>query len=123
MDTKDIRLLGTHLSCLAMSESLAVIENIIQTRKPTQHIVLNANKVNLLRKDPQLREIIDDCPLINADGQSIVWAGRLLGYQVPERVTGIDLFTELVEKSAEKGFRVFYFGGEEKIVKEVIRIR
>lgn len=122
MDTKDIRLLGTHLSCLTMSESLVVIENIIQARKPTQHVVLNANKVNFLRKDSYLKKIIDDCPLINADGQSIVWAGRLLGYNVPERVTGIDLFTELVEKSAEKGFRVFYFGGEEEVVKKVIRI-
>lgn len=105
-----------------MSESLAVIEDIIKEGKPTQHVVLNANKVNLLKNDFQLQNIINSCPLINADGQSIVWAGRLLGHKIPERVTGIDLFTELVKKSAEKGYKVFYFGGEEEVVKEVVKL-
>ncbi|MSD83872.1 WecB/TagA/CpsF family glycosyltransferase [Lactobacillus curvatus] len=105
-----------------MSESLEIIEDIIKAGKPTQHVVLNANKVNILKNDLQLRKIINSCPLVNADGQSIVWAGRLLGYDVPERVTGIDLFTALVSKSAEKGYKVFYFGGEEQVVKEVIKL-
>lgn len=120
MDTKRIALLGTQLNCLTMEESLAMVDEIIKQRKPTQHVVINANKINLIAKDPQLKAIIDSCPLINADGQSIVWAGRLLGYPVPERVTGIDFFTALVKKAAQDGLRVYYFGGEEAVVKRVV---
>lgn len=72
---------------------------------PTQHVVVNASKVNLMEADPKLAEIVNACPLINADGASIVGcqeAGRALS----ERVTGIDLFQRLVELSAEKGYKV-----------------
>lgn len=122
MDTKRIELLGSQLNCLTMSETLVVIDEIIRKRIPTQHVVINASKINLMSKDEQLRKIINQCPLINADGQSIVWAGRFLGFSIPERVTGIDLFTELVKKASTEGLRLYYFGSEEGVVKEVIRL-
>ncbi|KRN57023.1 WecB/TagA/CpsF family glycosyltransferase [Carnobacterium divergens] len=122
MDTKRIELLGSQLNCLTMWETLVVIDEIIQKKTPTQHVVINASKINLMSKDEQLKNIINDCPLINADGQSIVWAGRFLGFSIPERVTGIDLFTELVKKAAEDGLRLYYFGSEEEVVQEVIRL-
>ncbi|MDT1959017.1 WecB/TagA/CpsF family glycosyltransferase [Carnobacterium divergens] len=122
MDTKRIELLGSQLNCLTMRETVAVIDEIIKKRIPTQHVVINASKINLMSKDEQLKNIINDCPLINADGQSIVWAGRFLGFSIPERVTGIDLFTELVKKAAEDGLRLYYFGSEEEVVQEVIRL-
>ncbi|MDW5523898.1 WecB/TagA/CpsF family glycosyltransferase [Carnobacterium maltaromaticum] len=122
MDTKRIELLGSQLNCLTMRETLAVIDEIIQKRIPTQHVVINASKINLMSKEEQLREIVNECPLINADGQSVVWAGRFLGFSIPERVTGIDLFTQLVKKAANEGLRLYYFGSEEEVVQEVVRL-
>lgn len=122
MDTKRIELLGSQLNCLTMRETLTVIDEIIQKRIPTQHVVINASKINLMSKEEQLREIVNECPLINADGQSVVWAGRFLGFSIPERVTGIDLFTQLVKKAANEGLRLYYFGSEEEVVQEVVRL-
>ncbi|ANZ98610.1 UDP-N-acetyl-D-mannosamine transferase [Carnobacterium divergens] len=120
MDTKRIQLLGSYLNCLTMTETLLIIDEIIQQRIPTQHVVINASKINLMSENTDLREIINESPLINADGQSIVWAGRFLGADIPERVTGIDLFTELVKKAAVNGWRLYYFGSEEDVVRKVI---
>ena len=122
MDNKRIEILGSQLNCLTMRETLVVIDKFIQKRIPTQHVVINASKINLMSKDEHLRKIINECPLINADGQSIVWAARFLGFSIPERVTGIDLFTALVKKAAIEGLRLYYFGSEEEIVQEVIRL-
>lgn len=122
MDTKRIQLLGTPLDCLTMNETLDVIDHLIKKKIPIQHVVINASKINLMKENEWLKTIINDCPLINADGQSIVWAGRFLGYNIPERVAGIDLFVKLVEKAAKEGLRVYYFGGEEEIVKKVVQI-
>ncbi|WP_317912523.1 WecB/TagA/CpsF family glycosyltransferase [Carnobacterium maltaromaticum] len=122
MDIKRIQLLGSPLDCLTMNETLKVVDKLIKDKIPTQHVVINASKINLMRKNEWLKTIINDCPLINADGQSIVWAGRFLGYNIPERVTGIDLFSKLIEKAAKDGLRVYYFGGEEKIVKKVVQL-
>lgn len=121
MDTKRIELLGSHLDCLTMNETLEIIDKLISNKIPTQHVVINSSKINLMQKNEKLKNIVNDCPLINADGQSIVWAGRFLGYKIPERVTGIDLFGELVKKASDEGLRVYYFGGEELILQKVIQ--
>jgi len=39
-----------------------------------------------------------------------VWASRLLGDPLPERVAGIDLMARLVEAAEEHGYRVFFLG-------------
>jgi len=105
-----------------MQETIQYIERIIQEGKPTQHVVINALKVNLMNDDPRLQEIVNACPLINADGASIVWAAKKLGIPLTERVAGIDLFENLVEVAAEKGYKIYFFGAKEEVVKKVKKI-
>ena len=71
-------ILNTYVNALSMDESINEIEKIIKAGKPTQHVVINALKVNLMRDDPNLRKIVNSCPLINADGASIIWAAKSL---------------------------------------------
>jgi N-acetylglucosaminyldiphosphoundecaprenol N-acetyl-beta-D-mannosaminyltransferase len=49
--------------------------------------------------------------LIVADGMPLVWASRLMGRPVPERVTGSDLSWELAARAAEEGRSVYLLGG------------
>lgn len=121
-DNKRVGILGSYIDCLTMDETISRIDEVIKKREPVQHVVLNAAKINLLKKDEQLRTIINQCDIINADGSSIVLAGRLLGIDIPERVTGIDLFGNLIELADRKGYRVYYFGAEEEVVSKVVRI-
>ena len=51
----------------------------------------------MLQDVPGLREVVQNCALVSADGQSVVWAGRFLGIPVPQRVAGI--FQERVKRS------------------------
>jgi N-acetylglucosaminyldiphosphoundecaprenol N-acetyl-beta-D-mannosaminyltransferase len=46
-----------------------------------------------------------------ADGTPIVWASRLAGMTLPERVTGADLAWSLPEAAARAGLSVFLLGG------------
>lgn len=121
-ENKRVKLLGSHVDCLTMDETLERIKLIIQKRESVQHVVINASKINLMHKNKRLQEIVNASPLVNADGQSIVWAGRFFGYDIPERVTGIDLFTRLVSEGETEGYKVYYFGAEEEVVKQVVAI-
>lgn len=112
-------ILNTYVNDLTMDETVAEVEKIVEAGIPTQHVVVNASKVNLMENDPELREIVNACPLINADGASIVWAARVLGVPLRERVTGIDLFLRLVELAPEKGWGVYLFGAKEEVVQRV----
>ena len=102
-----------------MDETIKEVEEIIEKKIPTQHVVINASKVNLMEKDENLRKIVNNCPLINADGASIVWAAKKLGIPLKERVTGCDLFQELVGVAAKKGYKYIYLEQREKLLQKL----
>ena len=115
-------ILNTYVNAISMEETVAEVEKIIMEGKPTQHVVINALKVNLMNEDPLLKMIVNECPLINADGASIVWAAKKLGVPLNERVAGIDLFLNLVMLAAEKGYKIYLFGAKEEVVQKVKKV-
>lgn len=113
-------ILNTYVNALTMDETVAYVKQVIARRTPpVQHVVINALKVNLMEKDSELREIVNSCPLINADGASILWAAKKLGVPVKQRVTGIDLFMRLVREAAENGYKIYLFGAKPEVVAKV----
>jgi N-acetylglucosaminyldiphosphoundecaprenol N-acetyl-beta-D-mannosaminyltransferase len=62
-------------------------------------------------KKPPLRKLVDEADLVVADGMPIVWASRLQGRAVPERVAGSSLMTTLPPAAAEAGASIFLLGG------------
>ena len=118
-DVKRYPILNTYVNAISMEETIEAVEAIIKEGKPTQHVVINASKVNLMEKDEKLRKIVNDCPIINADGASIVWAPKVLGVPLTERVNGIDLFLKLVEIANEKQYKIYLFGAKEEVVCKV----
>lgn len=111
--------LGLPLDLLNMRESVAACERLVHAGRPSQHVVINAGKVVQCRSDDRLAAIIRDADIVNADGQSIVWAGRFLGIPVPERVTGIDLMDELLDSAAREGWPVYFLGARAPVVEQV----
>lgn len=119
---KRYAILNTYVNALSMEQTISEVEKIITSRTPTQHVVINALKVNLMNDDLRLREIVNSCPLINADGASIVWAAKKLGIPLTERVAGIDLFENLVELAEKKEYKIYLFGAKEEVVVKVKKI-
>ena len=114
--------MGCAVDNLDMEETLGVVEGFIRSGRPHQHVVINVDKIVKASRDPALRQIINDCDLINADGMPVVWASRLLGKPLKERVTGVDLFEALMARAAEKGWRVFLLGAREEVVSGVAHL-
>jgi N-acetylglucosaminyldiphosphoundecaprenol N-acetyl-beta-D-mannosaminyltransferase len=120
---KRVDFMGLPLDAITLPETIDQIDRLIDSRPdgPIQHVVLNAAKVVQALEDDELRYAIEGCELVGADGMSIVWAARLLGMSVPERVAGIDLMTELMRYAADHGRSVFLLGAHEETVQEVAR--
>jgi N-acetylglucosaminyldiphosphoundecaprenol N-acetyl-beta-D-mannosaminyltransferase len=112
-------MMGCFVDNLSMEETLETIERFIASGQPHQHVVVNVDKLVKARHDAELRRIINECALINADGMPVVWASRLLGTPLKERVAGIDLFESLMRRAASTGWRVFLLGAREEIVSRV----
>jgi N-acetylglucosaminyldiphosphoundecaprenol N-acetyl-beta-D-mannosaminyltransferase len=115
-----VHFLGLKVHPLTMEQSIQRCEDLIKLRGK-QHVVINAAKVVSASESPELQEIIASCDLINADGMSIVWASRLLGVPVPERVAGIDLMHSLVELSRDKNYSIHLLGANESVSRRVAK--
>src|SRR3954454_7915534 len=85
-------------------------------------ILLTANASHLvaMQDDPALREAARAADLVTPDGMSLVWAGRLLGGEIPERVAGIDLLEELLRRAPAQGLRVFLLGAKPAVVERFV---
>ena len=113
------KIMNTYVNAINMQQTRDYVEKIIAEGNPTQHVVINASKINLMEDDSKLAQIVNSCPLINADGASVVWAAKRLGIPLKERVTGCDLFQKLMAVSEKKGYKVFLFGAKEEVVTKV----
>lgn len=97
-------------------ETVELIRNRVEARQFTQHVVVNVAKVVNMQRDRVLAASIRACDIINIDGMGVVWAARMLGADVRERVAGVDLFDDLLAMAAERGFPVFLLGATPEIV-------
>ncbi|MGV7223251.1 MAG: WecB/TagA/CpsF family glycosyltransferase [Nitrospinales bacterium] len=120
MNSKKINLFGTDIDCLTMEETIQIVDKIIQDRTPRQHVVVNALKFAMMNSDSGLKNIVNSCDIISADGLPVVWASRILSQPLPERVAGVDLFQNLVKSCSQKGYRPFFFGARQEIVVKTI---
>lgn len=104
---------------LNQQETLVEIERLIRAGGISMMTVVNASKIVLADKDEELRDVINSSEIVTADGMSVVWASRLLGQGLKERVTGIDTFELLLALAAEKGFSVYLLGARPQVVERL----
>lgn len=116
-----VNLFGIPVAKLTMLETLLAVEDAIENNRQLHHIVVNAGKIVSMQTDKELRDSVLSADLINADGMAVVWASKILGRAVPERVAGIDLMENLVRMAHENSYRIFFLGAKEEVVAECVK--
>jgi N-acetylglucosaminyldiphosphoundecaprenol N-acetyl-beta-D-mannosaminyltransferase len=114
------RFLGQVMHPLTMQQTVEVIAERIAQGLFTQHVVVNVAKLVNMRKDRRLRDSVNGCDIINIDGMGVVWGARICGIAVPERVSGIDLFYNLLEMASHEGHPVFFLGARQAVVETAV---
>jgi N-acetylglucosaminyldiphosphoundecaprenol N-acetyl-beta-D-mannosaminyltransferase len=113
--------LGCVFDRVEMKEAVERCRDVIEARGFAQHMSVNAAKLIAMRDDPRLRALVRDCELITADGQSVVWASRLIGDPLPARVAGIDLMHQLLKLAEERRYRVFILGARREVLEAAVK--
>jgi N-acetylglucosaminyldiphosphoundecaprenol N-acetyl-beta-D-mannosaminyltransferase len=62
--------------------------------------------------EPGFRTLLEGATLVVADGMPLVWASRVQGSPLPERVAGSNLISSLSVAAARRGRSVFLLGGD-----------
>lgn len=92
-----------------------LIERLIARAKAgvrTRAAYANAHTVNLAWEDPAFFETLCAMDLVYADGMSVLLAGKLLGRELPERMTAADYSDWFASRCADEGVSLFLLGGE-----------
>lgn len=107
-----VKILDVPVHPLTMGEAVSVLEESITSGEQAFVVTANAEIIMMCQEDAGYKKIVSqDAQLVLPDGAGAVWAGRHLGYKVPERVAGFDLYCQLLDKAAQKGYKAFFFGG------------
>jgi N-acetylglucosaminyldiphosphoundecaprenol N-acetyl-beta-D-mannosaminyltransferase len=112
-------LFGMYLDAMRMDDVIEHCRAALVTRRRLLLGVLNAAKVVKLRRDELLRNSLMECDLLLADGQSIVWASRLLSRPLPERVAGIDIFERLLALADDEGRAIALLGARPAVLSKL----
>jgi N-acetylglucosaminyldiphosphoundecaprenol N-acetyl-beta-D-mannosaminyltransferase len=112
--------LGVPIDCLSLAETIDAADRAMRDRKTLQHVCLNVAKFVAMRRDPELDHDVRASDIVSVDGMGVVWAARLLGIGVRERVAGIDLMEGVLALCEERGYRPFFLGARQAVLQRAI---
>lgn len=119
---KRIELFSCPMDVATERETVELIRRRVEDRQFTQHVVVNVAKLVNMQRDRALAESVRACDIVNIDGMGVVWGARILGFNVPERVAGIDLFQSLLAMAAHEHLPIFLLGATQDVVEKTVQV-
>ncbi|WP_223066911.1 WecB/TagA/CpsF family glycosyltransferase [Paenibacillus caui] len=105
-----INLFDVNFNNYDFSDLLDYIDNSIRQQKSSYILTCNVDHLVKLRKDSEFRNVYAKAGAVVADGMPIIWASRLLGRPLKQKVSGSDLFSRLGEAFETRQYRLFFLG-------------
>jgi N-acetylglucosaminyldiphosphoundecaprenol N-acetyl-beta-D-mannosaminyltransferase len=110
LNARTLSILGCRVDAVDSAAAADVIGGWLRERRPAHVVTFGAEMAALAARDERYREAINGADLVVPDTVGVIWASRLLGNPLPERVAGIDLVDRVLAANASRGVRVFVLG-------------
>jgi N-acetylglucosaminyldiphosphoundecaprenol N-acetyl-beta-D-mannosaminyltransferase len=117
-----VDILGIKIDDVTSEEALARIEQFVADSRPHLVTTVNPEFIVAAQTDAAFAQILNQADLNLPDGQGLLWAARLLGIPLRERVTGVDTLIRLAELSAEKGYAIYLLGAAEGVAEAAAQV-
>lgn len=105
-------LLGVPFALVDYERAMGLMDAMIARRAPGYVCAVAVHALMVARHDPETRAALLGASLVVPDGKPLVWALRTLGERLPDRVYGPELMARYCARCAERGHRVWLYGGE-----------
>ena len=115
-----VRLFGITMDNVTMPEAMGRIREMLAGSE--KHFVVTPNVDHLVRlhKDAEFREVYSRASLVLPDGMPVIWASRLLGRPLKERVAGSDMMLPACKLAAETKARVYFLGSMPGVAEKAV---
>lgn len=108
-DDGRVPLLGYRLDPLTLPAAAERTLALLRRHTPSLVVTLNPEIIVQAEDDPRLAEALRSAALTVADGVGVLWAARRFGRPLPERVPGVELVEEVLERGGP-ALSVFFLG-------------
>jgi len=110
-----VDILGIPVDKITEKELLEKIINFINEKRFHLIVTINSENATKALENKIFLDVIKNADLVIPDGIGIIFASKILGDKLPERIPGIDLSYKLLEISNEKGYKIVLIGGKEGV--------
>lgn len=101
-----------------LAGALDAIDELVAAKQGGTVFTPNVDHVVLAEHNPRFRAAYAAASLSLVDGKPVLWASRLIGKPLPEKVSGSDLIRPLMQRARERGYRVFLFGADPGVAEQ-----
>ncbi|RDI74859.1 glycosyltransferase, WecB/TagA/CpsF family [Gaiella occulta] len=115
-------ILACPIDLLTLEQTVERLVELIKAGGLHSQLSLNAAKVVEAHRSSELRGFLERATIVSADGQALVWAGKVLGVAIPERVAGIDLFTALLAAMEREDLSAYFLGAREEVIARTVEV-
>ena len=110
--TRDI--LGIPIAMVDYDKAIATMDAMIARKARGYVCAVAVHAVMVAQHDTEMHAALTGSSLTVPDGMPLVWAANLLGENLPNRVYGPELMKRYNAHCAEKGHRVWLYGGRDQ---------
>jgi N-acetylglucosaminyldiphosphoundecaprenol N-acetyl-beta-D-mannosaminyltransferase len=121
-DKKQVRILGVRVDDITSAETLCEMERMVAAGGVHQVVTVNPEFVMVAQHDPEFCVTIDESDLSLPDGMGLLWAARVLGQPLRERVAGSDMLPLIARLANTKGYRLYLLGAAPGVAEAAARL-
>jgi N-acetylglucosaminyldiphosphoundecaprenol N-acetyl-beta-D-mannosaminyltransferase len=103
---------GVALHAATEQRCIEFILNRLSSGEGGVVVTPNVDHLRRCRRDLHFAAVLAEADLVVADGMPLVWASRLQGTPLPQRIAGSDLISSLSAAAAQQGRSIFLLGGD-----------
>jgi exopolysaccharide biosynthesis WecB/TagA/CpsF family protein len=108
-----VDLMGLNVAAVSLAGLESHILSSLHAGSGGTVVTANLDHLRAFVRSPSQRRLIDSAEVVVADGMPLIWASRIAGRPLPERIAGADLVQTLPPRLAEAGFSLFIVGGRD----------
>ena len=108
-----VKILGVRVDKITKAQALEEFQKLLEGDRCELIVTPNAEIVEKASKTPQLRRIInEEAAIVTPDGVGLIYASKLKGDPIQEKVAGIDFAHSAIELCAKLGRSVYLLGSK-----------
>ena len=111
----NVNILGVHFSNLDEPELFALLDHRISKARKTQVCFVPTNSILAARKSQFVMDVYNSADVVMCDGVPVLWASRLLGAPLKQRLTGFDFFPHFIRHCADKNYSAYFIGAKKGV--------